>query len=160
MFVHRWGGGTFEGVCEWLCKPESEASAHVVYAGQTGPHAGKAVQLVPWSQKAWTECELNPIGLSIEAADAIWLGHDPEGFAQLARLIALLCHVHLDACRYVTAQGILAGSHGFTRHSDGGALGCGHPYCPTSDVALWGQFAGRVVAEWRHGGFRDIYGRT
>lgn len=160
MFVHRWSGGTFPSVCEWLSDPAAKASSHVVYAGETGHDAGHAAQLVPWSQKAWTECALNDVGISIESSDAIWLGHDPEGFARLARVVALLCHLHLDACRPVSGHGILAGSHGFARHADAGALGCGHYNCPTDDVALWGQFAGRVVAEYRHGGFRDRYGKT
>jgi len=159
IFVHRWGGGSYEGVIGWLQDPESKASAHVVYAGETGPHAGDAAQLVKWAAKAWTQCELNPVGISVESADAIWNGHDPHGFARLARLVALLCHLHLDACRPVSAQGIVAGAHGFTRHADAGALGCGHPACPTTDHALWTQFAARVVAEYRRGGFRAQYGR-
>lgn len=154
VFVHVWGGGTFESVCSWLSNPSAQASSHVVYGGK-----GQAAQLVPWSAKAWTECELNPIGLSVESADAIWEGHDPEGFVQLARIVAGLCHFHLDACRYVTAQGIVAGSHGFTRHADGGALGCGHLSCPTTDMSLWRQFSQRVVAEYRHGGWRPSWGK-
>lgn len=159
VFVHRWGGGTYPSVVRWLSSAESQASAHVVYAGELGNDAGHAVQLVKWADKAWTECGLNPVGLSVESADAIWLGHDPHGFARLARIVALLCRLHLDACRPVTAAGIVAGSHGFARHADGGALGCGHLECPTADLALWQQFAGRVVAEYRHGGFRSSWGK-
>ena len=159
VFLHVWGGGSFESVVTWLSSPRSEASAHVVYGGTLEHAAGSAAQLVKWSDKAWTECELNPVGISIESADAIWQGHDPRGFAQLARLVALICKTHLDACRAVTAQGIVAGSHGFTRHADAGALGCGHLACPTTDLNLWRQFSDRVVAEYRHGGFRDRYGR-
>lgn len=159
MFVHTWGGGSFESVCRWLCDSKAEASAHVVYGGTLGHPAGVAAQLVPFADKAWTECELNPVGISVESADAIWAGHDPDGFAQLARIVALLCRLHLDACRPVSAAGIVAGSHGFTRHADAGALGCGHLACPTADLPLWHQFAGRVVAEYRLGGFRARYGR-
>lgn len=163
VFVHVWGGGTFEGVVEWLHRsdlpPSRRASSHVVYAGELGPDAGKAAQLVPWHEKAWTECELNPVGLSIETADAIWRGHDPHGFARLARMVALLCHLELDACRPVPPAGIIHGSHGFTSHRDAGALGCGHPFCPTPDEELWRQFSSRVIAEWRHGGFRDKWGK-
>lgn len=156
VFVHVWGGGSFASVCNWLSDPESQASAHMVYGGTEN---GIATQLVPFAEKAWTECELNPVGISVESADAIWHGHDAHGFAQLARIVALLCHLHLDACRPVSASGIVAGSHGFTRHADAGALGCGHLSCPTSDLALWRQFAERVVAEYRHGGFRARWGR-
>jgi len=157
--VHVWGGGSFSSGCSWLSDPESQASAHLVYGGTLEHAAGEAAQLVPFAEKAWTECELNPAGISIESADAIWRGHDAHGFAQLARIVALLCRLHLDACRPVSAQGILAGSHGFTRHADAGALGCGHLACPTSDLALWTQFSQRVVAEYRLGGFRSKWGR-
>ena len=159
VFLHRWGGGTFASVEEWLSEPRSQASAHVVYGGTLERAAGQAVQLVPFAEKAWTECELNPVGISVESADAIWTGHDAHGFAQLARIVALLCHLQLDACRPVSAAGIVAGSHGFTRHADAGALGCGHLECPTTDAALWAQFAERVVAEHRLGGFRERWGR-
>lgn len=159
VFVHVWGGGSFESVCEWLSSARAQASAHVVYGGTLEARAGLAAQLVPFAEKAWTECELNPVGISIESADAIWRGHDARGFAQLARIVALLCHLHLDACRPVSAAGIVAGSHGFTRHADAGALGCGHLACPTTDLDLWRQFSERVVQEHRRGGFRGTWGR-
>lgn len=169
VFVHRWSGGSFPGVVGWLCKGDSrpgkgdgsQASSHVVYAGERGPDAGKATQLVPWSAKAWTECELNPVGISIEAADAIWLGQDPDGFARLARMVALLCRLELDACRFVDGPGIVHGTHGFTTHARAGALGCGHLQCPVPPGdPLEHQFAERVVAEYRHGGFRNEWGRA
>lgn len=159
LFNHVWGGGTFDGVVSWLTNPESQASAHVVYAGRTGPDAGRAVQLVAWADKAWTECDFNARGLSIETADSVWQGHDPEGFAQLARMVALILHVHSWPVRWVRADGLVAGTRGHTRHADAGAAGCGHLYCPTSDLALYQQFADRVLAESRHGGFRSTYGR-
>ena len=157
-FTHVWGGGTFPGVVEWLSNPESQASAHVVYAGEVGPHAGEAVQLVAWSAKAWTECDLNDIGISIESADAIWQGHDPHGFARLARMTALILHVHGWPPRWVRGAALTAGTKGHLRHGDAGRLGCGHLYCPTID--LYEQFHERVVAEHRHGGFRDSWGKT
>lgn len=167
VFTHVWGGGTFEGTVGWLRKPDSApgandgsgASAHVVYAGELGPDAGAAAQLVPWAEKAWTECELNSVGVSFETADAIWQGHDPEGFARLARMHALVLKLHGLPVRWVRADGIVAGSSGHTRHADAGALGCGHLYCPTRDLDLYGQFHERVVAEYRHGGFRSSWGR-
>lgn len=159
VFLHRWAGGSFEGNVSWLSRPDSQASAHLVYGGTLEREAGEAVQLVPFAEKAWTECELNPVGISLECADTIFLGHDPRGFAQLARIVALICHLHLDACRPVSAAGIVAGSHGFCRHADAGALGCGHLECPTTDADLWRQFSERVVAEHRAGGFRGRWGR-
>lgn len=164
VFVHVWGGGGYGGVVDWLCNasvaPARRASSHVVYAGEIGPDAGKAAQLVAWSEKAWTQCDLNPVGLSVESADAIWQGRDSLGFARLARMVALLCHLELDACRYVDAHGIVSGSHGFTYHRDAGALGCGHLSCPSADRDLLAQFAERVVAEHRAGGFRSAYGHA
>lgn len=159
VFAHVWGGGSFDGTVGWLRNPESQASAHVVYAGEVGKDAGRAVQLVPWSMKAWTECELNPVGISVEFADAIWHGADPEGFAVAARIVAGLCHFHLDTCRFVTAEGIVAGSHGFTFHRTAGALGCGHTHCPTDDAELLSQFRSRVLAESRVKGWRKAWGK-
>lgn len=159
VWVHVWGGGTFPGVVAWLRSSSSSASAHVVYAGELGPHAGDAAQLVPFAAKAWTESAFNSTGVSVESADAIWKGHDPHGFARLARIVAGLCHFELDACRLVDRHGILTGVHGFTRHADGGAEAGGHTSCPTRDLELWHQFGERVVAEHRHGGFRPSWGR-
>ena len=159
LFNHVWGGGTFDGTVSWLCSAGSEASAHLVYAGRLGPDAGRCLQLVAWADKAWTECDLNPRGISIETADAVWQGHDPEGFAQLARTVALILHVHGWPVRWVRGDGLIGGSRGHTRHADAGALGCGHLSCPTTDLQLYQQFHERVLAEYRHGGFRSTYGR-
>src|SRR5690348_10149466 len=70
VWVHRWGGGTFESVERWFDNPTHEASAHIVYAGETGPYKGRAAQMVPFSRKAWTEAVFNRSGISIESADA------------------------------------------------------------------------------------------
>lgn len=152
-FIHRWGGGTFQGVISYFKETSAQVSAHLVYAGAIGPDANKLVQMVPFSEKAWTECDFNPIGISIESADAIWDGHDPVGFAVLARMVALILHKHGWPVRWVREQGLLAGTQGFARHADGGAMGCGHIYCPTTDMELWHQFCDRVTAEYRHGHF-------
>lgn len=162
VFVHVWGGGSFDGVVGWLCNPnvgERRASSHVVYAGERGKDAGRCTQLVPWAEKAWTQCELNPVALSVESADQIWNGQDPDGFAVLARIVAGLCHFHLDACRYVDHTGIVAGAHGFTFHRTAGALGCGHAHCPSDDAELLDQFKRRVIGEYREGGWRRVWGR-
>lgn len=160
VFNHVWGGGSFHGVVDWLSEARSQASAHVVYAGEIGPDAGKAFQLVPWSRKAWTECSLNDFGIGLEFADAIWRGHDPHGFAAGARMTALILHIHGLPPRWVRGQALLGGTKGHSRHADGGRMGCGHVYCPTSDLDLYEQFHERVVAEVRHGGFRDKYGKV
>lgn len=161
LFNHVWGGGTFDGTVSWLSTDHGadSASAHLVYAGRVGPDAGRCVQLVAFADKAWTECALNDRGISIETADQVWNGHDPEGFAQLARMVALILHVHGWPVRWVRGDGLLAGTRGHTRHADAGALGCGHLYCPTTDLALYQQLHERVLAETRIGGFRSSYGR-
>jgi hypothetical protein len=160
VFNHVWGGGSFPGVVDWLRNPDSDASAHIVYAGELGKHAGKVLQLVPFAKKAWTECDLNSLGISIETADAVWNGQDPGGFARLARMNALLLHLHGWPARWVKGAALLHGSaKGHTRHADGGRLGCGHSLCPTADVQLYRQFAERVTLELRHGGFRREWGR-
>lgn len=160
VWIHVWGGGTYPGVVSWLRNPDADASSHVVYAGEIGPHAGAATQLVPWAEKAWTEGRaFNPHGLSIESADAIWQGHDPEGFARLARIAAYLHHAHEIPAVWVRGEDLLHMKPGLSRHGDGGALAGGHPLCPTADLELWRSFGKRVEAELAHGGFRPSWGR-
>ncbi len=162
VFNHVWGGGSFDGTVGWLCQTANErarVSSHIVYAGGFGPDAGRAVQLVPWAEKAWTECDLNPVGISMECADAIWQGHDPVGFAVSARMTALIIHLHGWQPRWVRGADLFGSSQGHTRHADAGSLGCGHGYCPTTDLDLYEQFHERVVAEFRYGKFRKKYGR-
>jgi N-acetylmuramoyl-L-alanine amidase len=163
LFIHVWGGGTFGGVIDWQkhSSGNEAVSSHVVYAGEIGPDAGKAAQLVAWSEKAWTECMMNPRAVSIESADAIWQGHDPHGFARLARMAALIMAKEGLPMRWVRGDAFFNGGRGITRHADAGTLGCGHGFCPTTDMALWGQFLERVTLERRHGGFRKgKYGRS
>ena len=161
VFVHRWSGGTFDGVCSWF-KTSSGAdavSSHLVYAGELGRDAGRCAQMVAIADKAWTESLWNPIGISIECADAVWLGGDVAGFATTARIVAFLCHRYGIPPHELDAHAIAAGAAGFARHADGGAAGGGHTSCPTTDLALWNQFAERVVLEYRHGGFRGTWTR-
>lgn len=162
VFLHRWGNpdSDFAGNVAFLRRKGSGVSSHVVYAGERGPYKGKAAQLVPWGAKAWTQCDLNPRAISFETADAIWLGSDPIGFARLARMVALVLHVNRLPVRWVHGAMFVNGGDGFLRHGDAGRLGCGHLFCPTSDLQLWRQFVNRVVAESRHGGFRKTWGRA
>lgn len=155
-WAHRWGGGTFGGTESWLDNPVSRASAHVVYAGEIGRDAGRAVQMVPWERKAWTEGVFNRTGVSVEFADAIFLGTDPEGFARSARIIAFLCHEFNLPARW--RHGATLPLRGFCRHADGLAAAGGHLFCPTTDLELWWQFVGRVKLESAHGHFRPSWG--
>lgn len=156
VWVHRWGGGTFDGVKRWFENPASGASSHIVYAGEKGPNRGRAAQMVPYSRKAWTEAAYNKSGVSVEFADAIFLGKDPVGFARAARIIAFLLHHNRLPAHWV--HGVTFGRKGFLRHADGGLLAGGHTSCPTTDMQLWWQFVGRVKAEHRFGHFRPHWG--
>lgn len=156
VWVHRWGGGSFEGVEAWLDSTRSQASAHVVYAGELGKDAGRAVQMVPWNRKAWTEGAFNRSGVSIECADAIFLGKDPNGFARTARIVAFLCKESGLPPNW--RRGLTLPLRGFTRHADGLAAAGGHTQCPTTDLELWWQFVSRVKQEHKYGHFRADWG--
>lgn len=157
VWVHRWGGGSYGGVVSYFQRITSDASSHVVYAGEVGHDAGKAAQMVRWSRKAWTEAAYNKTGISIECADAIWLGHDPHGFARTARIVAFLLHDNGLPPNWV--HGATFGRRGFLRHADGGIRAGGHPLCPTTDLELWRQFVGRVKEEHVRGNFRKSWGK-
>jgi hypothetical protein len=137
--------------------PKNEASSHFVYAGEIGHDAGQCVQMVALKDKAWTEAAFNSEGISIECADAIWLLHDPKGFARAARITAwLLQHEHLPGAWVRDPH---THAKGLARHADAGSAGGGHTACPTTDKELWIQFVSRVKAELAHGGFRADWAR-
>lgn len=156
-WVHRWGGGSFGGVESWFQNPRSDASSHMVYAGEIGNDAGRCVQMVPYSRKAWTESWWNRTGVSLECGDPIWLGHDPEGFAVAARIIAFWCHEFNLPPKW--RHGPTLPLRGFLRHADGLGRAGGHTSCPTTDLELWWQFRTRVIDEHTHGHFRKSWGR-
>lgn len=163
VFLHRWGitavqSESIRGVIAEFLEPRNGASAHLVYAGERGPDAGRCVQMVRFTDTAWTEAADNREGLSIECGDRIWLGLDPRGFARAARITAYLCHRFKLPGQWVQHPHT-SHAHGITRHGDGGAADGGHTLCPTTDRELWLQFVSRVNAEIRHGGFRPSWGR-
>lgn len=165
VVVHRWGvkytsekgeAASYEGVINWFKQSKSQVSAHIVYPGSAV--AGEATQMVAWHQKAWAEAYFNPDAVEIESADAIWLGHDPAGFHQLARIVGFLLHkYHLPPNALNPAT--VAVESGFCRHGDLGALGGGHTLCPTTDQHLWAAFAGLVRSEYHRDGYRDTWGK-
>jgi hypothetical protein len=156
VWLHRWGGGTFHGTESWFENPKSDASAHIVYAGEIGADKGRAAQMVRYSRKAWTEAAYNRTGVSIECGDALWLGHDPVGFARTARITAFLLKEFGLPANW--RHGVTFGRRGFSRHADGGAPAGGHTQCPTTDMELWWQFVGRVKGEAAYGHFRPEWG--
>lgn len=159
VVVHRWGvtfttepaeAKSYEGVVRFFENPANQASAHIVFPGSAAP--GKATQMVPWSLKAWAEAAYNPSSDDIESADAIWLGHDWQGFHVLARIVAFRLH----------ERGLpptWSAERGFCRHGDLGTAGGGHTSCPTTDLHLWRLFAATVQHEHARGGFRSRWGR-
>lgn len=161
--MHRWGitafaKETIEGVIAEFENPANQASAHIVYAGEVGPSAGRCVQMVPLHLKAWTEALDNSEGVSVECGDAMWLGHDPEGFARAARIAGwLLLDEKLPAAWVRHPH--TTHYHGIARHADGGAADGGHTVCPTADLELFAQFVARVKAEIAHGGYRKEWAR-
>ena len=158
VVVHRWGvryttepaeAITYEGVIRFFSDPKNEASAHIVYPGTAVP--GKATQMVKWHDYAWTEAAFNPVSDEVESADAIWLGHDPKGFRQLARIVAFRLHKR-------GLPPVWSHRRGFCRHADLGQAGGGHLECPTTDLALWRKFVKAVQQEHARGGFRNSWG--
>ena len=168
VWLHRWGvvfrnmpeeRQAFRGVLHEFQDPHNEASSHLVFPGTA--IRNYCAQMVPFSRKSWTEAAFNKTGISIECADAIWLGHDALGFAQLARITAYLLHRFGLPPQWTPAPGpIFNPRRGFCRHADGGGLAGGHTQCPTTDLELWRQFVGRTQAEYHRGEFRkEPWGR-
>lgn len=158
VVAHRWGvryttakaeAASYRGVINYFSDPVNKASAHVVYPGSAVP--GAAGQMVRWSDYAWAQAAYNPAAVEIEAADAIWLGHDPAGLEQLARMFAFLLHA-------ARLPPVWSHSRGFCRHADLGQAGGGHTACPTTDLVLWRSFVRLVQAEYARGGFRHSWG--
>lgn len=163
VFMHRWGirswqHESIDGVIREFLVPANQASAHIVYAGEVGKDAGRCVQMVALAEKSWTEAADNPEGVSVECADAMWLGHDPKGFARAARIAGwLLGHEHLPAAWVRNPHSTHI--HGISRHADGGTPDGGHTLCPTDDLQLWHQFVSRVKAEIAFGKYRKVWAR-
>lgn len=146
--------GSFESAERTLTDPtppggdDARVSAHVL----TGT-GSRAVQLVPWDQKAWSCATFNAPSYNVEVADAAWLGNT-VAFNEAARLFAFLCK-RTGIPPHWTRDPLYA--PGLIRHYDLGAAGGGHTD-PTTDQRLWRRFVDRVLAEFTHGEFRPTYG--
>lgn len=163
IFEHRWGianagAESIDGVIAEFMNPANQASAHIVYGGEVGSSKGRCVQMVALADKAWTEAADNSEGVSIECADEVWLGGDPVGFARLARITGWLC-IRLELPAVWVKDPHTSHAHGISRHADGGAPDGGHTQCPTTDLELFEQFVGRVLAEVTHDGYRKVWAR-
>lgn len=159
VVVHRWGDpatteqaeqATYHGVIGYFQNPAHQASAHFVYPGSAEP--GHCTQMVRLADYAWTEAAYNPTSVEIESADLIWTGDDGLGLEQLARIVGWLLH-------HYGLSPLWSVDHGFCRHADLGAAGGGHTQCPTTDLAAWRYFAGRVAYQYHAGGYRKTWAR-
>lgn len=159
VVVHRWGirytseadeAKSYQGVINFFSNPANRASAHIVFPGSAVPD--EATQMVAWDQMAWAEAAYNPVSDEVESADAIWLGHDPEGMKVLARIVAFRLHARGLPPVWSTRSG-------FCRHADLGQAGGNHLECPTTDIIVWRAFAHLVQKEAARGGFRTSWGR-
>jgi hypothetical protein len=107
-----------------------EASAHYGADAQ-----GKIGQFVPDKYKAWTQCNFNPVALSLEQIGfaaftrAYWFTHRHD---QLAAAAAFLTygHVHHGVPLHhgeVAGGGVVR--DGVVQHRELGLIGCGHSDC-------------------------------
>jgi hypothetical protein len=159
VVAHRWGvrfvnlpeeARSYQGVIGEFLNPRNEASAHFVFPGSAVPNA--CTQLVRYSDLAWTQAAYNSAAVEVEAADAVWLGDDPEGMAQLARIFGFLLH-------HFKLPPVWSTRHGLCRHGDLGQAGGGHLACPTTDLHLWRHFVALVQRQYELGGYRPLWGR-
>jgi len=159
VVLHTWGvayssekaeAASYHGVINYFKEPKSEASSHFVYPGSAVEN--EITQMVNYAHYAWTEAAYNPTSVEIECADAIWLGHDPEGFEQLVHIVGFLLH-------HFNLPPVWDISHGFCRHGDLGMAGGGHTACPTTNMNRWKEFVKRVDVNYKAGGYRKVWGR-
>jgi N-acetyl-anhydromuramyl-L-alanine amidase AmpD len=152
VVLHTWGGHytdekaeakSYEGVVSMFMEPSSQVSAHFVYPGSAKPN--EITQMVRYADYAWTEAAYNPTSVEIECADAIWLGHDPEGMEQLAHIVGWLLH-------HFKLPPVWNHDKGFCRHGDLGVAGGGHTACPITlpqHLAEWKHFAHLVEQHYK-----------
>lgn len=159
VVLHRWGvrytteaaeAKSYQGVINEFLHPSNSASAHFVYPGSAKPN--EITQMVSYADYAWTEASYNPTSVEIECADAIWLGHDPLGFEQLAHITGFLLH------RFGLPP-VWSHDRGFCRHGDLGVAGGGHTACPTTDMTVWRRFIALTQVHYKQGGYRPSWGR-
>lgn len=162
VVVHRWGGGSLDGVVNKFMNPKNEASSHTVYAGETGKDAGRCVQMVALNDKAWT-CEYaNAFSDNHEFGDAMWLGNDDLGWSVAARIVAWNLWKRGLPPMWVRKETLINGNPGFCRHYDLGAIGSnsdGHTD-PTTDSRKWLKFVYMVKHEYERGDFRTNWLRV
>jgi len=151
IVIHR-PVGSYHGSADFLCKPSTQASAHVLTEGN-GTGVDEATQLVPWDRKAWSCMAFNSISYNLEIDDNAWDGTDRGALLTAQRIAAFICH----------KTGIPAvWSHrpthdaGICRHYDLGRAGGGHTD-PTTDPGEFASFISGVQYQLKRGGFRKTW---
>lgn len=137
------GEGTLEDLRSLF--ESEEASSH--YASD--PH-GRIAQYVKDEFKAWTECNFNPVGLSLEQiafasfTRTHWF-HERHDQLEAAAKFLVYGHIHYGVPirkGEVSGGGIVR--DGVVQHKDLGLIGCGHTDCgdgyPQEYVMLLARF--------------------
>jgi hypothetical protein len=114
--------------------------------------------MVKYSKKAWAQVDFNSVSVSIEFADAIWLGKDAQGFLVAAKIVAQLLKVVGSPPQWVHGASLMHAPHGFTRHYDLGVIGGNHTD-PTVDYQLWQKFVAEVQKQYKTGGLKKVWGK-
>jgi hypothetical protein len=122
------GEGTLESLKSLF--ENEEASSH--YASD--PH-GRIAQYVKDQFKAWTECNFNPVSLSLEQiafaafTRTTWFMERHDQLKAAAKFL-VYCHIHHGVPirkGEVSGGGIVR--DGVVQHKDLGLIGCGHSDC-------------------------------
>lgn len=142
--------GAYSGAVSWLCKAQSQASAHIVVKED----GREATQLVLLSEKAWHVAAYNSFSVGIECA-----GHSgklPDAQLRVvARIVAYLLHRYGLPARYVGGN---VAKSGWTLHQALGVNGGGH-HDPGFSTARRIAFGALVRWELARGGFRKSWAR-
>ncbi len=114
---NRAGTGDLESIASWFNNPAAGASSHVV-----NDNEGFSAQLVPDSNKAWTQAFYNPQSLSIEQIGFASQGKSDWTDAQLRSTAKYIAYWSKKYGIPITSST----THGVTLHSRLGAAGGGH----------------------------------
>lgn len=133
-----------------------EASSH--YASDKH---GKIAQYVDDGEKAWTQCNFNPVSLSLEQAGYAsystrdWFNRH-EQLKAAARFI-VYCHVkHGVPIRRGRISGGGVTRDGIVQHKDLGLIGCGHSDCGPGYPQKYVELLGRLYLARERGNKANV----
>jgi hypothetical protein len=137
IVVHTPEGG-YDSTLAFVSSPRSKVSYHRMYSKD----GSRAVQMVPWDQKAWHAGAVNSLsdGISIEGFARLFNLHDP-GVLEAANGVAERLVVRKLPCQWTTDP--MKG--GFCRHGDLQA----DRSDPTPDLAEWRLFGEMVQVAYK-----------